>query len=192
MTDVCSAERRFAAAVVRAGRLAGSGLAEAEEGLSLEQVLLLACRLTGADRHTLITAGQLLGHMSWLRTAFETGRVSWGQVRGICQRAKRLSSDRLGWLDGRLADTADQRDLDRLDPDALVDAAADAVAELADLDRLQRQERHGIERSFLSLQPDFVGGVRAYGELHAHLAAPLLDALAAAPRRPSPRPRSAR
>lgn len=175
---VHSAERELAQAVVLAGRLAGSGVPEAQAGMPVEQVLATACRLTGADRQTLVTAGETLGDMPGLRELFLAGDVSWGQVRGICQQAKWLSRARLAWLDARLTATIAQRGhLAGFDPDELIGAASDAIRELTDRDRVDRDERDRVAASFLSLQPDFLGGVRAYGELDAQLAAPILTAL---------------
>jgi hypothetical protein len=57
------AERLLAEAVILAGRLAGSGVSERVEGVALEQLLGLACGMTGADRRMLVSAGEVLADM---------------------------------------------------------------------------------------------------------------------------------
>jgi hypothetical protein len=91
--EVRGAERLLARAVVRAGRLASAGVAERAAGQSLELVLGTACRQTGADRATLVTAGEVVADMPVVRGLFLAGDVSWGQTSHdwMCQAASWLA-----------------------------------------------------------------------------------------------------
>ncbi len=126
LDDVRRAEHHLARAVIRAGRLASSGVSEAVEGLPLDLLLGVACRLTGADRRMLIAAGETLADLPAVSTLFTEGGLSWGQVRAITTAAKRLSADARAVLDARVAASA----AGAADPDDLVwavQAAADGL-----------------------------------------------------------------
>ncbi len=103
LDDVRRAEHHLARAVVRAGRLASSGVSERVEGLPLDLLLGVACRLTGADRRMLIAAGETLADLPAVSTLFTGHGLSWGQVRAITTAAKRLSADARAVLDARVA-----------------------------------------------------------------------------------------
>jgi hypothetical protein len=77
------ADRLVARAVLLAGRLAGTGVCERVEGLPLEHFIGLAARMTGADRRMLVAAGETLADLPTVARLFETGALSWGQVRAI-------------------------------------------------------------------------------------------------------------
>ncbi|MGM0818546.1 MAG: hypothetical protein ACQETV_04060 [Actinomycetota bacterium] len=74
-----AADRWLARALRLAGELAGSGMVERLEGLSVDG-LLAAAGMTGADRGMLQTAAQTLSVMPATVAGFEAGRLSWGQV----------------------------------------------------------------------------------------------------------------
>ncbi|MFO8075076.1 MAG: DUF222 domain-containing protein, partial [Egibacteraceae bacterium] len=86
-----AADRWLARALRLAGELAGSGMVERLEGLSVDGLLAAAAGMTGADRGMLQTAAQTLSVMPATVAGFEAGRLSWGQVRGIVARCKRRS-----------------------------------------------------------------------------------------------------
>src|SRR5688500_7350157 len=89
-----------------AGELAGSGASERIEGLPLELLLSLACRLTGSDRRMLIAAGETLADMTATAALFRDAAISWGQVRAITGAVRRLSAADRAELDGRIAASA--------------------------------------------------------------------------------------
>jgi len=182
LTDhVREAERHLAAAVLSAGRLAGSGVCERVEGLPLELLLALACRLTGADRRMLVTAGEVLADMPATARLFRDGAISWGQVRAIVGTVRRLPAADRGQIDARVAASAERfQGIDAYDPDQLVWAVDQAAEQLRDRRSVERTQERRRASSFLSVQAALDGGMRLYGELDAVKAAPVLNALDAA------------
>jgi len=181
LDDVRAAERHLARAVVAAGRLASSGVAERVEGLPLELLLSLACRMTGADRRMLVTAGEVLADMPATARLFHEGAISWGQVRAVVAAVRRLSAADRAELDSRVAASAERHDgIDAYDPDQLVWAVDQAVEQLRDRRAVERAERRKRAGSFLSVQSDFDGGFTLYGQYDAVMGAPILNALDAA------------
>jgi len=182
LDDVRRAEHHLARAVVRAGRLASSGVSEKVEGLPLDLLLGVACRLTGADRRTLIAAGETLVDLPAVATLFTEGALSWGQVRAITTAARRVPVAQRGVLDARVAASA----TDGFDPDDLVWAVQAAADDLRAPRTVERAESRRRESNFLSVQAGLDGGVRLYGELDAVTGAPILNALDAAAGPPTP------
>ena len=186
LLEVLSAADRLLARALRlAGQLAGSGMVEREEGLSVDGLLAAAAGMTGADRGMLQTAAQTLEVMPQTVAGFEAGLLSWGQVRGIVARCKRRSRADRGELDGRIgAWLAQPRGSD--DPEQLlwaVEAAVEQQRRPADRQRSQQQRQ---QASFFAVQPGLEGACQVYGQLAAEHAAPLLAALDAAAGRPTP------
>ncbi len=186
LLEVLSAADRLLARALRlAGQLAGSGMVEREEGLSVDGLLAAAAGMTGADRGMLQTAAQTLEVMPQTVAGFEAGLLSWGQVRGIVARCKRRSRADRGELDGRIgAWLAQPRGSD--DPEQLlwaVEAAVEQQRRPADRQRSQQQRQ---QASFFAVQPGLEGACQVYGQLAAEHAAPLLAALDAAAGPPTP------
>lgn len=178
---VRAAERDIARAVLLAGRLASSGVSERVEGLPLELLLGLACRMTGADRRMLVAAGETLAAMPATARLFREGAISWGQVRAITVAVRRLGADDRAELDQRVAASAERYEgIDAYDPDQLVWAVQQAVEQLRDARAVERAEARRRASSFVSVQAALDGGMRIYGELDAVSAAPVLTALDAA------------
>ncbi len=182
LTQVRLAEHHLARAVVLAGRLASSGVSEAVEGLPLDLLLGVACRLTGADRRTLIAAGEALADLPAVAALFVEGAVSWGQVRAITTGAKRLTTAQRNVLDAQVAASA----TDSFDPDDLVWAARAAADDLRARRTVERAEQRRRDANFVSVQAALDGGVRLYGEFDAVTGAPILNALDAAAGPPTP------
>ena len=182
LTDhVREAERHLAAAVLFAGRLASSGVCERVEGLPLELLLGLACRLTGADRRMLVAAGEALADMPATAALFRDGAISWGQVRAITAAVRRLSAADRAELDNRVAASAERfAGIDAYDPDQFVWAVDQAVEQLRDARTVERTEARRRESSFVSVQAALDGGMRLYAELDAVRGATVLNALDAA------------
>ncbi len=182
LDDVRRAEHHLARAVIRAGRLASSGASERVEGLPLDLLLGLACRLTGADRRTLIAAGETLADLPAVATLFTEGALSWGQVRAITTGAKRLTTAQRNVLDAQVAASA----TDSFDPDDLVWATRAAADDLRAPRQVERAEQRRRDANFVSIQAALDGGVRLYGEFDAVTGAPILNALDAAAGPPAP------
>ena len=180
-----AADRWLARALRLAGELAGSGMVEAAEGLSVDGLLAAAAGMTGADRGMLQTAAQTLSVMPHTVAGFESGQLSWGQVRGIVARCKRRSRADRGEVDRRIgAWLAQGRGSD--DPEQLLWAVEAAVAAQRSAAERRRSERRRVEASFFAVQPGFEGACQVYGQLSAEHAAPLLAALDAAAGPPTP------
>ncbi|MGH3440994.1 MAG: DUF222 domain-containing protein, partial [Nitriliruptorales bacterium] len=167
--EIQDVERGIARAVLMAAPLLRCGVCEKVEGMTLELWLADTCRLIKSDRHTLLTASEVLQAMPVVAGLFADGQLSWGQVRNICRKAARLDRHQQATLDARLEATmARWRGLDVFDPDELLWAADDAIAEMTDPD-VRRKERDGAKRSFLALQPDLFGDG---GDFFGHADAP--------------------
>jgi hypothetical protein len=175
---VREADRALARAVELAGRLAGTGVCEAVEGLPLEHFVGLAGRLTGGDARMLVSAGETLATMPATGALFADGTLSWGQVRAIVAGCRRLRLEQRREVDERLAATAAayRQGVESYDPDGLVWAVRDAIDELEPA-RAERAERRQIERTFLARQMDFDGGMRCYGEFDPVAAAVVNNAI---------------
>lgn len=186
LDDVRAAERHLARAVLTAGELASSGVSERVEGLPLDLLLSLACRLTGSDRRILITAGEALAHMPATAALFRDGALSWGQVRAITGAMRRLGAADRAELDRRIAASAAHYDgIDAYDPDQLIWAVDQAVEQFRSARAEEHAEARRRETSFISVQAALDGGVRLYAELDAVRGATVLNALDAAAARPA-------
>lgn len=178
VSTVAEIERLQAQATVLAGRLAGSGVAEREEGLPLDLLLAAEARMTGADRHMLITAGQVLETMPRLAGAQRAGRVSWSEVRHVVCAVRRRSRADRAVIDGRIAETLAGEGATH-DPDAFVAAVDAAVDELVSRQALERREQRGEVANRLWAQPGFDGRVCGGFDYDAVSGATVLNAIAA-------------
>ncbi len=101
-------EQATAEAVELVGRVQRAGVTEELEGLPLELLLALQHRLVSSDARMLLEAARVLERMPCIKGLFAEGRLSWGQVRGIVARLRRLvrgGSGRGGRAGGGLAGT---------------------------------------------------------------------------------------
>lgn len=105
------------------------------DGLLADAWLRMVCRRTGADRRTLLAAGQVLPTLPRLCEAAVAGEVSWSKVRVICLAAVRLSADDRRQLDLHLA--ADRHALAAMAPAEALELLDHVLAELhpAELER---------------------------------------------------------
>jgi hypothetical protein len=184
LTELCeqvrTANAATARAVLAAGELAGSGVAERVEGLPLDLVLATACRLTGADRGSLLTAGETLRTMPATARLFTDGVLSWGQVRRIVAAARRVPVERRGIVDARIAATCQAHGgLDAFNPDDLCEQVEVACEELRNPRTVERAEQRKARGEFVSVQSDFDGGATIYANLGPVSAAIFLNALTA-------------
>ena len=176
--DLVKAEHHIARAVLALGRIAGTGTCERVEGLPLDLFIGLACRLTGADRAVLIGAGQVLAQMPATASLFESGAISWGQVRRIVKAARTLRVAQRAELDEQIAASAERYSgIDAFGPDQLceaVDAAADALR----LPRsIEKREAAAAQANFLSVQRTLFNRVQFFGDYDESSAAPIVDML---------------
>jgi hypothetical protein len=174
---VKGAERLLAAAVGVAGRLAGSGVAERVEGLTLDLVLATGCGLTGADRGAILTAGETLRSLPITAGLFAEGVVSWGQVRRIVASVRRIAVADRAVVDARIGAAHREHGIDAYNPDDLcdqVDVAVDALRAARNVERAEARKARG---EFLSLQSDLDGGMKIYGLLGPVSAAIFCNAL---------------
>ncbi len=167
-----------AEAVELAGRVQRAGVVEVIEGLPLELFLALEHRLVSSDARMLLEAARLLAHMPVTKTLFAEGKLSWGQVRGMVARLRRMQVADLAQVDGRVEASLDL--VDKYSPDELVWAVERAADDIDGARKVERREQRAVEASFLAVQPSFDGCVRLYGELDAVAGATCLNALEAA------------
>lgn len=161
--DLKVADAAIRRAVVRAGRLAGSGVVERVEGGPLEWALGMACRLTGADRRMIVAAGETLGHLPTVGSLWARGLVSWGQIRAIVLAVRRLPVADRAAVDARIAATVQAYEgLDAFDPDHLVDAVDRAAAELSDPRNAERREQRASAANFVAVQQSLDGRVKGW------------------------------
>src|SRR5688572_32965134 len=79
--------------VTLAHELKASGTVAVLEGMSLDLLLGLTHKMTGADRAMLLDAGDVLATMPATAGLFAAGVLSWSQVRGIVGHARRVCRD---------------------------------------------------------------------------------------------------
>ncbi|MDP8928256.1 MAG: HNH endonuclease [Actinomycetota bacterium] len=171
-------ERGMARAVDLVGRLQRAGVVEHLEGLPLELFLALGHRLTSGDRRMLLEAARVLDRLPVTRGLFSEQRLSWGQVRGIVVRLRRLPLDDLAEIDARVEASLER--IDAYSPDELVWAVERAVDELDGARRAERREQRRVAANFLAVQPCLDGAISLYAELDPVAGATVLNALEAA------------
>jgi hypothetical protein len=140
-----------------------SGRVEQMEGLPLDLLVGLTHKMTSADAWILLETSRVLGHMPATWRRFREARLSWSQIRGIVQRARKLTVDKRQTLDRRIARTVDEETTDKLSPEQLLDAVDAAVDELTDPRTVNRREARAADRSFVHVQGDLFGGIRFVG-----------------------------
>ncbi len=134
-------------------------------GVGLESWLTTIARRTRTDARMVLAAAEMLRRLPALRAAFQSGAVSWAQVRTVALKARSLPTH----LDDRV-DAAVAAALDGAggaEPDALTRVISWSLAALQP-ERTARTERTESDREFLAMQPRLDGtGGRLWGELSA-------------------------
>ena len=164
LTSLLTERARLDAQIVESvGELQRTGTIETIEGLTFDTALARTQRMPQAERSMLLTAADVLRHMPATRHLFNTGVLSWGQVRGIVAEARRLSGDERGWVDDRIGASADR--LAKYDPDDLIDQVRVTVNEARGARAVERSEAAQARGNFLWAQP----GMDERGKLYAEL-----------------------
>ncbi len=171
-------EQATAEAVHLAGKVQRAGVVEIIEGLPLELLLALEHRMVSSDARMMLEAARLLERMPATKIFFLEGKLSWGQLRGIVARLRRMRVDDLAAIDERVEASLDL--VDKYSPDELVWAVECAADEIDGAAKVERREQRQVDASFLAIQPSFDGSVRLYGELDPIAGATCLNALDAA------------
>ncbi|CAN5800331.1 hypothetical protein BH24ACT15_BH24ACT15_37980 [soil metagenome] len=144
------------------------------DGLPAVRLISLAASATGWDIRYLRRTTETLSAMPGVWAAFDSGQISWSQVRGITTAAKGLSvADRHtldGQLSGAIADNA------TAEPDRIVEVAGDLAARLDDAAQ-QRHDTNSAKGIGLRLIPDLFGGATLHGQLDDQLAALVSNAI---------------
>lgn len=165
-----------------AGVLRAIAISQPEAGMPADRLISLAASATGWDVAYLARATDVLDCMPATWQAFDEGRLSWSQLRGIIAAAKRLSRDDRAQLDWRLTGAISHNPDG--EPDALVEHAHTIATQLTD-QRTADAELSSTRRQFVRFQPDLFGGVDFWGfadELTAATMKAAMDAAADAPR----------
>ncbi|MDP8928779.1 MAG: 13E12 repeat family protein [Actinomycetota bacterium] len=180
-------EQGMARAVELVGRLQRSGVVEHLEGLPLELFLALGHRLTSADRRMLAEAARVLDRLPVTRRLFGEQKLSWGQVRGMVARLRRVKIDDLATVDARVEASLER--MDAYSPDELVWAVERAADEIDGARRVERREQRRVAANFLAVHPCLDGAISLYGELDPVAGATVLNALDAASDPPNGEPK---
>lgn len=152
-----------------------TGEVEEQTGLPVEVWLSGAGRRTRSDRRMLTTTAELRAKLPSLADAFDTGRVSWAQVRAVVCACAKLPSQLLSAVDDALATEIES--LADAEPDALVHVVSRAVSSLEPGPDATDAAAEVRER-FLAIQPRLDGsGGSLYGEADAYGLAVLTEAL---------------
>lgn len=144
------------------GRAEAHDATIATDGLLPEAWLQLVTRRTGADRRTLLCAGQVLPTLPHLHDAAVAGEVSWSEVRVICLRVAGLPHDDRARVDRQLA--ADRDALRAMTPAEVLETLDHVVAELRPGD-LQRAEQAEFAAQFVAFRPRLDGTGQVFGDL---------------------------
>ena len=158
-----------------AGRVQRSGTIESIEGVTLDTALNWVHRMPRAERAMLLNAADVLADMPLLSRLLRTGQVSWGQVRGIVDEAKRLSKAARAMLDERIGASPDR--FEKLDADDAVDAVRVEAADLKNLRSVERREADAPKANFVWGQADLFGRAKVYSELDTLSFATLFNAV---------------
>lgn len=132
------------------------------DGLLADAWLRMVTRQTGADRRTLLRAGQVLPTLPNLCQAAEAGEISWSEVRAICLAAGRLSADDRRQLDLQLA--ADRHALAAMTPSEVLELLDHVLAELHPTD-LEARETREFTSQFVAFRPRLDGTGQIFGDL---------------------------
>ncbi len=126
----------------------------AAEGQTLPSWLRSIGRRTGADAGMLVAAAERLADMPATLTAFQTGVISWGTVRGIVSATRSLTAGQRRWVDAAISTDADR--MGRVDADTIIDDAQ-ALADRARPDLQQDRADRAAASQQLVLQPSVDG-----------------------------------
>jgi hypothetical protein len=153
---------RLLAAVVTVLLTSDHSAVIAAEGLTRASWLRAVADRTGADAGMLLAAADRLADMPATLTAFQSGTISWGTVRGILGATRSLTVAQRGWVDRALAGDDDR--LGRVDGDRII-AEAEALADRARPDlHADRADRAAADQH-LVLQPGINGGGQLFATL---------------------------
>ncbi len=151
--------------------------AEPEHGVPADRLVALAANVAGWDVGFCMRAIEVLAAMPLTWQAFDEGRISWSQLRGIISAAKALPVADRETLDDQLTGLVDSNN--RAEPERLPDVAADLARRLADARQAEREQAQA-EQSFIRFQPSLLGGADFYGRGDDDQIATLTAALDAA------------
>lgn len=143
-------------------------------GVSAVRLISLAAEATGWDLRYLHRTVQTLTAMPKIWAAFDTGRLSWSQLRGITGAAKRLRVTDRRVLDAHLAGVIEAGVSG--EPDRIVEVAGDLACRLDEAGQ-EADETAQTKNSFVHLRPDLFGGAEVVGYLDDVTAATVAEAL---------------
>ena len=178
---LAAAHDALARAVVAAGRLAGSGVAERVEGVDLERVAALAHRLLGRDARAVVATGEVLRDAPVLAGLLADGQVSAWQALGMRGWLQGLSRVQRQVVDERVgAHIAASGGVDAFDADGLVDAVAQAAEDCRQQRSRAGRDARAQRANRVQLQQGFDGRVRLFGDYDPIAGAAVVNALDAA------------
>lgn len=166
-----------AVTLLRASR--GTGEAERQSGLPIERLVSLATGRTGTDIRFVSKAERTLTHMPAVDAAFQTGQLSWSQVRGIVSAAKGLRVAQIAQLDSEL-----DSEIGQGEPDRIIQRAFGWADLIVEQDQIDRPEQDPGDRKFFRVQPDLFGGAAYHGYDRLDAVTTILEAAQAAADQP--------
>ena len=152
-------------------------VAEPSGGLPADRLVALAANVAGWDVAFCTRTIDCLSAMPLTWTAFDTGAISWSQVRGIVGAATLLCRADRATLDVQLTGAVD--DNATSEPERIVDVAGVLAGRLEDRRKAER-EQATADRSYIRFQPTLLGGADFHGHGDDDQIATLTAALAAA------------
>ena len=154
-----------------------SGTVEYLQGLPLDLHLTLTLGLPSGDTAMLLAAAEVLPTMPTVDRLFRDRRLSWGLVRGLLARVRRLRVAERHLLDERIGASLDF--IDALTPEQLWDAADTVIDEIRGARAIEQREARAAADDFIWGQQRFDGGSKIYGEFSPTATATLFNALEA-------------
>jgi hypothetical protein len=179
LVDLAEADRLQVSAVVALARHIDPDEVAHASGVGVEHWLAITARATRLDRRFLLRLARLLVRLPGLCDAAAEGLVSFAQLRALRLALTGLPPELDATVDDWLADAARRLAAIDADPQALVEQARHAVAELTSAVDDDQEDASTSRRLILQPRLDGAGG-RFYGEEDAWGFA-MLDA-ATAPR----------
>jgi hypothetical protein len=164
LQDLRQVDRLLSGVVDAILLLEDEGLAEAMTGLGIDTWLSIIGRRTGADTRMLRTTALTMRRVPTLHGAFQSGAVSWAQVRSVVLAVRPFPRTLDGRIDAAIADALNNSGADA-EPDALTRTIRWHLAAIDPADT-EADEREATDAEYLALQPRLDGtGGRFWGDL---------------------------
>ena len=134
-------------------------------GVGLETWISTVARRTRSDARMLLAAAEMARRLPTLRSAFQSGALSWAQVRSVALKTRSLPRHLDARVDHAVAEAIDG--MGGCEPDAVTRVITWALTAIRPQEVRAEEEREA-SREFLAMQPRLDGsGGRIWGEFSA-------------------------